>query len=450
MATVNGGPVRNLLALGTMRVGGGPGIFDTVSSMPLATFACCTLLLAFAGCGDRNGSSDPAAAAFTVRDSAGVEVVENHRPALADEASWRVEPTSLLRIGRQQGDAAHQFSDIAGAVALADGRLAVADAGSGEVRFFDETGAVERIVGRRGQGPGEFSTLAGLGRGPDGRLWAYDFALRRITWIDPADGSIEIVTLGPEPPALAAVGALPGGRFVLRQLWGVSTVAGADRTGVRRDSAAVVVFGTESARPALIGAFPGREVVISLEDGRAVMTRRPFGADLMAVTRDSLVVVSEQDEPRLREYSATGELRRTSILPGPGDRTLHASDIEDYVEASLDGVPPEDRPAGRSDIEALPFPEQKPVFGRLLTDAAGNVWVGEWTRDEETARRWRVVDPRGVWLTDVTLPAGFRLLSVASDRLVGVERDALDTEYVVEYGLLRGTGMIPANRASKR
>jgi hypothetical protein len=50
-----------------------------------------------------------------------------------------------------------------------------------------------------------------------------------------------------------------------------------------------------------------------------------------------------------------------------------------------------------------------------------------------------------VWLADVTLPAGFRLLSVTSDRLVGVERDALDTEYVVEYGLLRGTAMALGN-----
>jgi len=48
-----------------------------------------------------------------------------------------------------------------------------------------------------------------------------------------------------------------------------------------------------------------------------------------------------------------------------------------------------------------------------------------------------------VWLTEVVLPAGFRLLSVTSDRLVGVERDALDTEYVVEYRLLRGTGERP-------
>lgn len=411
----------------------------TIPSIQCGVFLVrCAGLLALGACGVPDAGDGPAKPAFILRDSAGIEIVENRRQNWTDDQAWRVDSVPLLRIGSQQGGAAYEFSDIAGAVALPDGGIAVADAGSGQVRFFDRAGEIGQIVGGRGRGPDEFTMLAGLGRGPSDRLWAYDFSLRRLSWIEPTDGSIEIVTLGPEPPVLTHVGPLSDGAFVLRQLWGATGVARATRAGVRRDSALVVVFDPVGALIDTIGAFPGREVVITIEGGRAVMTRRPFGTDLMAVARDTFVVVCEHQEPRFDEYSATGELRRSVVLPERDDRSLTDPDIEDFLEARLEDVPPEDRPAVRSNLASLPFPERKPAYGRLLVDDAGNVWAGEWTRDGEMAHRWSVIDPRGVWLGDVTLPDGFRLLSVTSDRLVGVERDELDTEYVVMYGLLLG------------
>ncbi|MGD8495742.1 MAG: hypothetical protein PVF05_06085 [Gemmatimonadales bacterium] len=399
----------------------------------------CVGLLAVGACGVQETADGPVSPPFTRYDSAGVEVIINARPSRwVDDQGWHVGSVPLLRIGSRQGEPAYEFSDIAGAISLPEGGVAVADAGSGEVRFFDGTGRLERIVGRSGRGPGEFTALSGLGIGLDGRLWAYDFALRRISWIDPHNGSIGSSTLGPEPPVLTSVGALPAGMFVLRQLWGASAVASADRIGIRRDSAVVAVFDSAGTLIDTIGAFPGREVIISLEAGRGVMTRRPFGADLAVVTRDSLVVVGEQDQPRFDEYSAAGELRRRVILPRGDNGALGASDIEDFLEARLREVPAADRPAVRSDLESLPFPESRPAYGRLLVDLAGNVWVGEWTAEGKTERRWSVVDSRGVWLGDVVLPEGLRLLSVATDHLIGVERDELDVESVAVYAIEPG------------
>lgn len=394
-------------------------------------------LLVLGACDAPDAGDASAGQAFTLRDSAGVEVVENHRPSWPENRSWRVDSVPVLRIGSQQGGASYEFAGVTGAVALPDGWIAVADESSGQVRFFDPTGEIERLVGNKGQGPGEFTTLSALGLRPNGQVWAYDFALRRISWIAPPDGTIESTTLGPEPPVITAAGPLPDGTFALRQLWGAAGVARATRAGVRRDSALVVVFDSAGRLSDTVGAFPGREVVISVENGRGVMMTRPFGADLVAVTRDSLVIVGQQHVPRLEEYSAAGELRRRIVLPDRGDRTLEDSDVESFLDDRLTDVPAEERPAVRSDLASLPFPERKPAYGRLLADAQGHLWVGEWTGAESTVRRWSVVDGRGLWLGDVSLPGGFRLLSVARDRVVGVEQDEFDTEYIAVYPLRR-------------
>lgn len=394
-------------------------------------------LSALGACRPPDAGDASAGPPFTLGDSAGVEIVVNHRPSWADGRAWRIDPEPVLRIGSQQGGTAHEFAGVVGAVPLPGGGVAVADEGSGQVRFFDAAGAIEGTIGGRGRGPGEFTTLAELGRGPSGRLWAYDFALRRVSWIRPADETITSTTLGPEPPVLAAAGPLPGGSFALRQLWGAAGVARADRAGVRRDSALVVVFDSAGALIDTVGSFPGRELVIRIEDGRGVMTTRPFGADLAVVTRDTAIVVGTQHEPVLEEYAAYGQLRRRIVLPDRDERSIGESDVEAYLERRLADVPEEDRADVRSDLRTLPFPERKPAYGGLVVDAAHRLWIGEWAPEGRTARRWSVVDAGGVLLGDVALPVGFRLLSVGADRVVGVERDELDTEYVVVYRLLK-------------
>lgn len=73
---------------------------------------------------------------------------------------WTVGSEALLRIGVVEGESPYQLHRVTGAVRLPDGGVAVANAGSGEIRFFDASGRFLRASGRRGDGPGEW-------RGPD-------------------------------------------------------------------------------------------------------------------------------------------------------------------------------------------------------------------------------------------------------------------------------------------
>ncbi len=82
---------------------------------------------------------------------------ERESTAEGAAAAWRLDPTPRLDVGdREDGDSV-VFSGVADARLLPNGLLAVADAGTATVRFFDAKGTLVLRAGRRGRGPGEFT-----------------------------------------------------------------------------------------------------------------------------------------------------------------------------------------------------------------------------------------------------------------------------------------------------
>lgn len=374
----------------------------------------------------------PEAPAFAVRDSAGVEVVESIRPS--ETSGPIVGPDPLLRIGAVDGDPNHLLSGVTGAVRLTDGGVAVADGGSQEVRFFDAQGSFVRSVGHAGAGPGEFTGLAALGRDPEGGLWAWDFSLRRITWMDESGEAADLSTLGPEPPVLDAVGPLADGSFVLRQLWGASATASASDGGLRRDPIAIVRFDRSGTLLDSMAVVPGREVHLTQENGRGVMTTPPFGRNAVMTLRDGYLVVGTQDRPSLVERSVDGSLRRRIVLP-QADLGLTNADFERFLEDRVKDLSAADRPGVRSALSDIPRPDRRPAFGPVASDGVGRLWVGAWTVTSTPPPSWSVIAPEGHLLYDVEMPPGFFPLDIGEDWILGVQRDELGVEYVVLYPL---------------
>lgn len=89
-------------------------------------------------------------------DQAPFAGVLSEEPAWTGGQGWTVEMESMLILGRSEGEAPYLFHRIVGVRRTNAGMVAVSDAGSGQLRFFDETGAFVKAVGRHGQGPGEF------------------------------------------------------------------------------------------------------------------------------------------------------------------------------------------------------------------------------------------------------------------------------------------------------
>jgi hypothetical protein len=96
-----------------------------------------------------------------------------------------------LRIGSGEGSGPGVFGSIKGLEVLNDGRIAVLDAMTKELRIFDASGQLLQVLGGEGQGPEEFSEPFGLMQDSAGRLWVPDYGNARMSVIDPEQGFVQ-------------------------------------------------------------------------------------------------------------------------------------------------------------------------------------------------------------------------------------------------------------------
>ncbi|HEX7118291.1 MAG TPA: 6-bladed beta-propeller [Longimicrobiales bacterium] len=101
--------------------------------------------------------------------------------AAQEPAVWRLSAEPLLQIGVVEGAPEYQLFRAVSSVRLGDGRIAVLNAGSHELRFYDAEGRFVASVGRRGKGPGEFLAPARLYRMAADSLMVFDRANVRFS-----------------------------------------------------------------------------------------------------------------------------------------------------------------------------------------------------------------------------------------------------------------------------
>lgn len=103
----------------------------------------------------------------------------------ASASVWHLSVRPTLHIGVVEGEDAYELFGATSSVVLSDGRVVVANTGTGELRFFDSTGVFLYKSGRRGGGPGEFTNLTRVHPvGPDS-LAAYFASGGRIAVLGP-------------------------------------------------------------------------------------------------------------------------------------------------------------------------------------------------------------------------------------------------------------------------
>lgn len=135
----------------------------------------------------RGAERDPAIQPPTVRDSAGVQIVE-HGPVGGAPPAFRLgEPTLVLGGVRERLE--EEFAPRhpwTSAVRLSDGSIVVNDAV--QLKFFDAAGTLRRAVGRKGRGPGEFRSVRELCVLPGDTLLAIEYSADRLSYWGP-DGT---------------------------------------------------------------------------------------------------------------------------------------------------------------------------------------------------------------------------------------------------------------------
>ncbi len=110
-----------------------------------------------------------------VRDSLGVTVVESFGPSWTRATRWRLRETPLLQIG-DPNDLNYTFSNVIGSTRLRNGSIVVANGGTQELRWYDESGRFQHSVGN-----GSFASLEWVGKLGSSIVAVFDFGNLRLS-----------------------------------------------------------------------------------------------------------------------------------------------------------------------------------------------------------------------------------------------------------------------------
>ncbi|MFC1531568.1 6-bladed beta-propeller [Gemmatimonadota bacterium] len=369
----------------------------------------------------------------TIRDSAGVTIVENRdRPLWKAGDEWTF--TRLVRIGVVDGDSNYVFGDVGGVTVDSHGRIFVLDVQAQHVKVFSPEGEFEQVIGGPGEGPGElagayFAPVMGLG---DTLLVADLRENRRVNRYAPDGSSVGSypVQFGSVWPILSR--ATPSGEIAV-------SVRPADWYAESEKNDRIVVLSPEGTDTLL--TFPSAQT-LRLSPRFAVVLYSP--EPMWAITEDSKVLFGMNDQYRIGLY-ASGTLER--IIQKPVERMPITERDKEYHLGRFAA-------RGRENTR---FAEYYPAFNDIIAGPNGTIWVQHVRpvselsdaeresrpslssvskiptilRDFHSAPEWDVFDAEGRFLGEVAMPPRFMPQLFRGDKIYGRWTDHLGVHYVM-------------------
>jgi hypothetical protein len=389
-------------------------------------WAAAALWLAACGTG---GST----ARATLRDSAGITLVENTTPDDSAAYDWWRLGETMLDIGGEAAGPGQDLYRVSGALRLGDGRVVVANGGTPELRFFDAAGNLLSTAGRRGEGPGEFQAIGWLSAGAADTLFVFDHRAFRMTLLGPDGAFLRDFVVGGAATAAVPFGRFADGAWAARLF--LTLTPNEIAQGLHRPDLVAVRLDGQGNVTDTIGRFPGVErwirvagaggQITSVEVVTPLFGRTPYHA----VADGDQLIVANQDEPELQVRGPDGALRRI-IRTGRAREPITDAHRNALIEKRLAGTPEAERTARRTALAALPAEGTVPPYGALLLDRGGNLWLADWDDGLGPAGRWTVYSADGRGVARIALPERFTPYDIGDDWILGRELDALDIEHV--------------------
>lgn len=382
-------------------------------------------------------------AAATTRDSADIQIVENHAPRWRDGGSWTVAPDPTVVIGGYGGadetsDSSHLIWSVADVAPLSDGRIAVLSSREKKLFLFWPSGRFAGSIGREGRGPGEFGYPEHLQVLPGDTLVVWDFMLGPIAYFDPSgqllrSWRIDVGALFAEVrkrhqrvPERVHL-PLADGSFIVQVYLNPGGFSPPRGVRYRSPVEFITIDSTYTARS--LGRWEEREYVY--QEGIQPSVPYAFGVQLAVGSSPQSVYISSGDRYEVQQFSASGYLtrivrRRAEPIP------ITAADIEQWKDGfSL----PWNWNAWDELMAELPPREFRPPIMGLLVDSEGHLWVAD--RKDRTDSEWSVFDPAGHWLGTLEVPLQ-RVEWIGEDLILGINEDPDTGVEVVEgYRLSR-------------
>lgn len=396
------------------------------------------LLLVGSGLLAACGAGDAATSVATVRDSAGIAIVENSYPDSAAVQWWTLERPPVLDIGGAEAEEAYAVYQVGDALRLSDGRIVVTNAGSADVRYYSARGDHLHTSGGRGEGPGEFQRPQRLLALPGDSVLVVDGA--RATVLGPAGSYARDFTSAGTGSRAGVVGRLGDGRLVATQA--ASFADDEIRQGFQRSTIVLVALTPTGEVQDTIVTVPGAERTVHIDGSggtiQSIMVYAPpFVKSTVYAVSDDALAVATQESPEVDLYGVDGTPRRIIRTATPMPRVTEAH-LDAMFQRQRESMPEE----RREQVAARPdWPDAGkvvPPFAALEMDDAGNLWMADYDDYIRPPGVWSVYDPEGRLMARIRMPERFRPMHMGADFVLGVERDEFDVEHVRMYRVLKG------------
>lgn len=372
------------------------------------------------------GAGDSGRSGVTVRDSAGIRIVESDPSAGA--APCELAATPAIEIGVVEGPPEYQLYRVSDASRLPDGRIAVVNAGSQEVRVYDQDGRFLDAFGREGDGPGEFRSPRWIWQRADS-LVVYDARQQRFAWFT-ADGRfVRDVALRPRylnPPRL----------FLLRDGKALATdhALGVPPSGFREQPLYLILHGPDGEAADTIGRFSfGRLGPVGPPDAR-ILSGPVFDARTHIAASSDRIYAGRGIEREIEALRPDGTLE-TLIRWSGADRNVTEEDVERFREREVaEAGTPSERAMRFRVLEDRPVADRFPALDAIHVSRSGGLWVREYHRPTwDEHQRWSIFDENGALACRTRLPERSEILEIGADYVLVAWRDAFDVEHVRLY-----------------
>jgi hypothetical protein len=265
-------------------------------------------------------------------------------------------------IGIEAGDSNYVFMGLEGAAWGPDGSMAVLDMVRGCVMIYTPDGTFRRMIGRRGNGPGELQDIGFIAVTQDGLMYLagegsellglHVFDYLSGEWLN------SYSFFGPPPTCLEGG---PGGLCLFKHL----------SLDPDNPLAAIASFGWAGPDSIVVDSIWTDGFEFTAEDMTAVVERTWYGYD-MAVATDGSVYISARspDDYRIHRWDPAGvQVPDITMEMDPVEKTAEELESEAMLlgmKAGAMGLP--------SGVPMSPDPF-RPMIRGMEVDPEGNLWV---------------------------------------------------------------------------
>lgn len=352
-------------------------------------------------------------------------------------------PIAAQDLGRPTARWNHDFSRIAGAAELADGRVVVVDASDELVFVAGATGGEVTQLGRTGDGPNEYRRPFSLFHGSGDTVLVY--ARNRLLRITPdgrLSGSVRFT-----PAGLGSLAPPRGVDRLGRIYWDRPVIIDPVTKELKRQQLYEIVRWKPGAGEVELAArasdhapeldankfhpFAQRDAWVVDPDGSLRIVRaRDYSVDLV---RDGKIVRSSTPIP-YQATRVTAEDREAYRL----SRAANAPTMtfKGRSAGGGGGATPERLALARKVYPDDMFPRTLPPFEEngVLRSPAGELWViRSHSAGDQGGGQVDVLDMAGRLMRSVTLPAGRRLLALEHRGIYLVREDDDGLQYLERY-----------------